>query len=205
VRDCLQLDPKQRSSTADILKRLSPGASHVEHKPDVGKEGWRGNRKLATLFILATALVIAFIVFLSGRKSESPKSAQTAVEQPVPNAAPAEPAVVSSAPQATSKRDSAGSVLHQALPEISPSARNTIRGKIRIVARVEVDASGKVTHARLTTSGPSRYFARLALDAAERWQFSPPVMNSKPAASVWSITFRIARKQTQAAAQRVKR
>jgi serine/threonine protein kinase len=206
VRSCLQLDPKRRTSIADILTRLDPEAAQVERMPDGEKEGWRGNRIVATLLILVTAVVIAFIVFLSSRTSHSLKPAQNSVEQRSASASPAsEPAVVSSAPNSVARHDSQGSVLHQALPEVSQSARNTIRGRIRIVARVEVDAGGKVTHARLTTFGPSQYFARLTLQAAERWQFSAPVVNSLPVASVWSITFRISRKQTQAMAERLRR
>ena len=199
VRSCLQLDPKQRSSIADVLTRLDPEATHIERKAGPESPGWRGNRIVATLGILATALVIAFIVFLWNRKSEPPKSIQSAVEAQSSSAAPA------AAPGGSVRRDSPGSVLQQVLPDISESARRTITGRIRIVARVEVDATGKVTHARLTTPGPSQYFARLTLAAAERWQFSPPIAKAQPAASVWSITFRIGRKQTQAAAERVKR
>jgi TonB family protein len=205
VRSCLELDPKRRSSIADMLTRLDPEATLVESTPELGTERWRGNRIVASLFILVTALVIAFIVFLSSRKSESSKPIQSTVEPQSSNVTPAMPSVLSSAAQAPAQYDSPGSVLDQVLPEFSQSARNTIRGKIRIVARVEVDASGKVTHARLTTSGPSQYFARLTLPAAERWRFSPPVVNSQAVASVWSITFRIARKQTQVAVQRLRR
>lgn len=205
VHDCLQLDPRQRGSIADVLARLNPQAAVEEREPATKKERWRGNRMATSLLILVTALVIAFIVFLSTRKSQAPKPSQSAVEQPGSNAVlPSAPAVASSAPEAA-RRESSGSVLHQSLPEVSQSARNTITGKIRIVARVEVDAAGKVTHARLTTAGPSRYFARLSLDAAERWQFSPPIVNGHPVPSVWSITFRLARRQTQTAAERLKR
>lgn len=205
VRSCLQLDPKQRGSIADIVTRLNPEAARVERPPEHEPERWRGKRIVASLFILVTALVIAAVVFFSGGKSQLPKPAQTVAEQPSSSAAPAAaPAVVSSAQQTPARRDSPGSVLHQVLPDVSQSARRTITGRIRIVARVEVDSSGKVTHAKLTTPGPSQYFARLTLAAAERWQFSPPVVNAQPVASNWSITFRISRKQTQTAVGRVK-
>jgi TonB family protein len=204
VRSCLQLDPRQRSSIADILTRLDPEATRVERTAVAEPLGWRGKRRITSLFIIAAALVIAFIVFLSTRKSEPAKPVQSAVEQGS-SGTPSTPAVVSSAPEALARRDSPGSVLHQALPDASQSARRTVTGKIRIVARVDVDANGKVTHARLTTPGPSQYFARLTLEAAEQWQFSPPVVNSRPVASIWSITFRIGRKQTQTAAERLKR
>jgi TonB family protein len=214
VHSCLQLDPKRRSSIADILQRLDPEASAVassiDHKTGIEhsggeKEGWRGSRIVVTLLVLVTALGISFVVFFfsRGKQSQAPQTpSQPAVESS--NQPPA-PAVVSSAPEAPARHDSPGAVARQVLPEISQSARNTITGKIRIVARVEVDSSGKVTHARLTTSGPSHYFAGKTLQAAERWQFSPPVVHSQPVASAWNLTFRIGRKQTQASSERVRR
>ena len=204
VRSCLQLDPKQRSSIADFLTRLDPEVTHIERKAEAEPLGWRGKRIVASLFILVTALVIAFIVFLT-HKAEPSKSIRSVAEPQSSSAAPAAPAVVSSETKAPTRQDSRGSVLHQVLPDVSQSARNTITGRIRIVAQVEVDASGKVIHARLTTPGPSQYFARLTLSAVERWQFAPPIVNAQPVASLWSITFRIGRKQTQTAAERLRR
>jgi TonB family protein len=213
VHSCLQLDPKRRISIADIVVRLDREASSVASSTEqnagiehsgIEKEGWRGNRIVVTLLILVTALGIAFVVFFSGRRNQSqtPTTNQPPVQSSNQAAAPA---VVSSAPEAPAKHDSPGAVVRQVLPDISQSARNTIHGKIRIVAHVEVDSSGKVTHARLTTSGPSHYFASKALQAAERWQFSPPISHSQPFASVWSLTFRISRKQTQVSPERLKR
>jgi TonB family protein len=91
-----------------------------------------------------------------------------------------------------------GDVLHQVLPEVPQSARNTITGTVRIGVEVEVDSSGKVTSAQFKSAGPSPYFARLAMQAARDWQFTPT-------ASTWVIQFRIKRTSTQASAQRIKR
>jgi TonB family protein len=214
VRSCLQLDPKRRNSIADILMRLDPEASSVagsaEHNAGIEhsgieKEGWRGNRIVVTLLILVTALGIAFVVFFSSRGNPS-QAPPTTNQPPVQSSnQAAAPAVVSSAPEAPAKHDSPGAVVRQVLPDIPRSARNTITGKIRIVASVEVDSTGKVTHARLTTSGPSHYFASKTLQATERWQFSPPISHSQPLASAWSLTFRISRKQTQVWPERLKR
>lgn len=219
VRNCLQLDPRQRGSIAQIEARLQPQAPAVSVSPvsslanspsaHLPAEGWRGNRIVVSLLILVTAIAIAFVVFFSSRGSHSPSSATNGEQPQVQTSSqatvPSTSAVVSAQPPAAVKQNSPGSVMRQVLPEVSPSARNTITGKIRIVARVEVDPTGKVAHARLTTPGPSQYFARQTLQAAERWQFSPPVVNSQPAASVWSITFRISRKQTQASPERIRR
>ena len=208
VRSCLQLDPRQRRSIADMLTRLDPEATLLGREAEIDREGWRGKRIVASLFILVAAIAIAFLVFLSSRRSQpSPSAASKAPAQAQSSnevAPTPAPAIASARPQASPKQNSPGSVSRQVLPEVSSSARNTITGKIRVVARVEVDSSGKVTHARLTTPGPSKYFARQTLEAAQRWQFSPPVVNSQPVASVWSITFRISRKQTQASPERLK-
>lgn len=208
VRSCLQLDPRRRNSIAEIRARLQPESAAPPRviSEESSTPHWRGSRIVASLSILATAVVIALLVFFWGRGGELPKSASTASPSQAQTSQEAAPPV--SAPQqaATAARQSSqGSVLHEVLPDMSQSARNTITGKIRIVARVEVDSSGKVTHARLTTSGPSQYFARKTLEAAQHWDFSPPIVNSQPVASVWSLTFRISRKQTQVSPARLKR
>ena len=73
-----------------------------------------------------------------------------------------------------------GGVLHKVLPEVSQSARNTITGTVKVGVRVDVDSSGKVTAAKFTSAGPSKYFAGLAMKAAQRWEFTPPEVNGTP-------------------------
>jgi outer membrane biosynthesis protein TonB len=41
----------------------------------------------------------------------------------------------------------------------------------------------------LTNPGPSKYFARLALQAAEQWKFTPPQENDQAVPSQWIILF----------------
>lgn len=100
---------------------------------------------------------------------------------------------------------SRGEVIHQVLPEIPRSAKNTITGTIKVAVRVEVDASGKVTSARLVSSGPSKYFANQALSAARGWEFSTPVVNGQPTSSAWILRFRFKRGSTQASPERASR
>lgn len=76
----------------------------------------------------------------------------------------------------------------QALPIVPQSARNTIEGKIRVDVRVNVDPSGNVTGNRLDRSGPSKYFARLATEAAQEWKFKP-----QSSAREWVLHFRFSR------------
>jgi TonB family protein len=63
-----------------------------------------------------------------------------------------------------------------------------------------VDPSGKVTSAKLKTAGPSKYFANLALNAAQHWEFAP-----QPADGTWLIQFRFKRSGVQASAERANR
>jgi len=86
------------------------------------------------------------------------------------------------------------------MPDVSPSARRTITGTIKVGVRVDVDPSGKVKAAKLTNAGPSKYFARLALQAAERWEFAPA---ADP--STWQLQFHFRRASTQAVPQRISR
>jgi TonB family protein len=59
------------------------------------------------------------------------------------------------------------------LPNIPQSALDTIRGTVRLAVRVSVDSAGDVSDAQIESSGPSKYFANLALAAARQWKFSP--------------------------------
>jgi TonB family protein len=64
-----------------------------------------------------------------------------------------------------------GQIVHQVLPEVPDYARRTIRGVVKIQVRATVDASGHVTDATVVSQN-SRYFAKLAGEAAQRWDFA---------------------------------
>jgi len=42
---------------------------------------------------------------------------------------------------------------------------------VKVTVNVDVDRSGNVEDAQLESSGPSKYFARAALQAAQHWKF----------------------------------
>src|SRR5439155_18082718 len=98
-----------------------------------------------------------------------------------------------------------GEVLRQVLPDLARSARSTIQGKIRVSVRVDVDPSGKVTSAKLTSPGPSQYFARLSLQAARHWEFKPPQRNGQTTPSTWLLRFRFGRSATEVSPVRADR
>ncbi len=214
ARECLHLDPKRRCSIAEIQARLQPEGRSVPAEPEAAppvKQPTRRGPIFAVL--LMAAVVVGFVVFHSRGKNESAPVTATS-EQPTVQAPPqtapapaAKPPVQQSTPvpqplkKATGTR---GEVAHQVLPDVPQSARNTITGTIKISVQVEVDSSGKVTAAKLTHPGPSQYFARLALKAAQEWEFSPPAADGAPTASTWVIQFRLKRTSIQASAQPMK-
>jgi TonB family protein len=99
---------------------------------------------------------------------------------------------------------SGGAVLQQVLPQVADSARRTITGRIKVRVEVSVDQSGNVTEAKLDKSGPSKYFARLSQQAAEKWKFEPAQANGQPAPSEWFLDFVFTSSGTNATSQQLK-
>jgi len=86
---------------------------------------------------------------------------------------------------------SAGSpVLHEEFPAISHSTRESIHGQIKVAVSVTVDRAGNVVAENLEVRGSSKYFARLASDAARKWKFVPADSQS---AREWLVQFEFSR------------
>jgi len=92
-----------------------------------------------------------------------------------------------------------GDVVREVLPDIPQSARDSIQGTIRVGIKVLVDPSGNVVGAELDTPGPSRYFARLATQAAQSWRFSP---TNQFASREYIVRFDFRNTETTASAMR---
>ena len=125
----------------------------------------------------------------------SPNAASTkSVEQPAaispppPAKLPAESPAVSPV-KSSETNDAHGEILDQVLPHPSSKALAGIQGTIRVVVNVEVDSSGKVSNAELTTPGPSQYFANLAEKAARQWKFAGAEADGHGVPSQWQIRF----------------
>ena len=125
----------------------------------------------------------------SSRAPEKKTTTSPATEPPASAASPAASTVAPSAaatnppapvrsaskPPRSESAPAAGSasVVHQVMPKVSDKARSTIRGTVRINVRVSVNPDGSVASADLDSAAPSQFFAKLALDAARQWKFSP--------------------------------
>lgn len=73
----------------------------------------------------------------------------------------------------TSTRADGSADITEVLPDVPTSASRTIRGRVRVSVRVIVEQDGTVFAALADNPGPSRYFERLAIDAAKKWTFGP--------------------------------
>jgi len=207
ARECLQSDPTRRPSIEQIYSRLqesgvsataAPAPAAAPKSPE-GRVATpqppnrRGIYAIGAVLVLAAIVVLGYFLF---RGKETPSSSG----QPATQTTPETPGPAATAPP----RNADGQVTRRVEPDIPSEAQHTISGVIKIRARVEVDASGKVTAAKLISSGPSHYFSERALDAAQQWQFSAPVVNGQPVPSVWLIQFRLRHNSVQDSAAQLK-
>jgi len=88
---------------------------------------------------------------------------------------PADAAGTVSQPDSVPTSDESGeaAAVNEVIPEPSQRARQSIRGRVRVSVRLIVDPQGKVFAALVDDAGPSRYFEKLALEAAGQWTFPP--------------------------------
>ena len=214
VRHCLSLDPKQRWTVEQIAARLSPVAAASPTRGEVGAaEQSRGRKRYVAA---AVAVAVLGLIFIAGRKithtrhsaeptasveAQAPAADDSA--RPAQPSAAAEPAPAPVAKPATGAKVAAGSRLQQAivrevLPKVPKSARDTIQGTIRVRVRVALDQDGNVAGARFDSTGPSKYFARLSMQAAQGWKFAPPQPQGPNPAKQWLLQFQFRRDTTRA-------
>ncbi len=199
AQNCLCLDPNQRWTPAQVEMHLKPALPLV-----APRKSRTGILAIAQLVVIALLALMWFVAH-RGPKVKAPQTAAKQENQPTvdthtPVPQPSTPPV--SAPKVQTGR-SKGAVIERVMPNPSRNARNTIQGKIRVTVGVEVDGSGAVSAATLEKSGPSKYFARLAVESARRWTFEPAQVNGKPVPSEWTIHYRFGRADTEATATEV--
>lgn len=125
----------------------------------------------------------------STRVNESPRTAEPEAPEPAPSTSNIEKSV-----------DQA-EVIHEVVPNVPRSARNTITGTVKVGVRVMVDSAGNVNDTEFVNPGPSKYFARLATEAAKDWKFEP----AQDAARDWVLRFEFRRSGTSVHPVREKR
>jgi TonB family protein len=212
---CLRREPSQRWALADIAARLKSGTASSAKQAPTGAPEVSSKSSLARP-AMAIALALVLVLAIWGRfrhRSETQPNTPAVAEQTQtetkPKPEPGTP-VESSAPNPEDRtaRNSrtkspartaepaapAGAVaqeevLQQVLPDVSKTARNTIQGTVRVNVRVTVDSSGNVTNATLESPGPSKYFARKAMEAAQQWKFKSAPTKGQPVSREWILQF----------------
>jgi TonB family protein len=218
ARGCLRMIAAERSSLAGI-KELMPQAPSLP-KPIAPKPTQPKAFIAPLVAVLALALLVIGVKLRHTTPSqpsavtpaatiEPPSAVQHPTESigdhkptayaskagavaknPAKNTAKAPVQVVNSAPASQG-------VVNQVLPQVPRSARQTIHGKVKVKVRVVVDPNGNVSAANFVSPGPSRYFARLALEASRQWKFQPTGINGQSAPAQWLLEYRFGRNSTE--------
>jgi len=218
---CLQFDAGKRWSVAEILNRLetAPLAAKpvvpatAESSKDASASAIAEPRKTAAKwpYILGLMAVVLLAIFFIARPTPSNTPEEQAT-QPQPGAAAenSQPArnVTQPSPPAGGHEDASanpheGEVVQRVMPKVAPSAQRTIQGTIKVRVKVDVDAAGNVVDAKFESAGPSKYFSRLAMEAARGWKFSPATAGES-GSRAWKLQFAFSRARTEASAVRAK-
>jgi TonB family protein len=146
----------------------------VEEPPPPARQPLHKGVLLLVLAALAVGALSWFGISLYREEPTSPapvpvpSASAPVVSEEVPQTAPEAEPKVQQAPSAPPT-----SSTNEVIPDVPKSARDTIRGTIRVSIRAIVDKDGNVVATTVDESGPSRYFARLSVEAAKKWTFAP--------------------------------
>ncbi len=197
ARTCLMSEPRQRCTVADIQKRLQAPAPRIPEKVAATPANKSSKRSmvLPAVIVIVVLAILGVRAFLT-RQPALPPPADHAAQPVAAPIAKSSPAPVSPA-QNQAKGTVRGKLANQVLPNVSHGARNTITGKVKVNVEVSVDASGKVSAAKIVNHVESKYFTRLALESARQSTFIPPQVDDQPVASVWTIRYLFGRTGTQ--------
>jgi serine/threonine-protein kinase len=220
ARECLLSDPARRCTLSDVKARLE--AAPPQQVPATEPEK-AAPAKLRVPALVAAALVLfAAIAVLLLRSHPTQQSPPTGKQQPVPATAALQPqspvpenqkppvpetqeppvpeTQSSPAPETQTSNSAAlnGVVAERVLPDVPQKASATIQGTIKVKIRVAVDPSGNVSNATIDWPGASKYFANLALGAAQHWRFKPATVDGQAVSSVWILEFRFTQTATEA-------
>jgi hypothetical protein len=125
---------------------------------------------LRWLVPVAAVGLVLLAVWAGGRLLRNHAHAARPMSEPIASQpAPTHPTAQSS----ITLQSPASAVVHEEIPAVSRGARESIRGQIKVAVLVTVDGAGNVVAENLELHGSSKYFARLAGDAARKWKFAP--------------------------------
>ncbi len=188
VQRCLSPEPGNRPSASELRREIDPplaaAAAAVPARPAAvaavaaappppeapASPPATALTHLRWLVPAAAVGLVLLAVWAGGRLLRS----HTYTGRPVPEATVSQPvSAPPGTPSSATAPAAASPVIHEEIPVVSRGARESIRGQIKVAVRVTVDGAGNVVAENLELRGSSRYFARLAADAAKKWKFAP--------------------------------
>jgi TonB family protein len=204
------------SAQAQSISAAAGTGQQTAMAQDAGQVPRKEFAKWPVWVAIAAVVVIAFVLIARPKRMNAPaETSSTEVEPSARNqssrSAGAVGGGVAANPNADSANRESGSddaqlgIVRRVIPQVSPGARRTIQGKIKVRVRVGVDAAGNVSSATLESAGPSRYFSRISTEAAREWKFVPADAAETSGRREWKIQFAFTRARTEASAVRVKR
>jgi TonB family protein len=185
VRRCLSPTPAERPTASELeaLFKPAPQAPSLPEPPPPAREAPQeaaalpNSPKLHPLLLtIAAALLLSLLVWAGLRLADTP---QTNLQLPaIPAPTPAAPStaaqpVAQTPVEAPAPTAASPSVLLETKPDVPRAILDKIQGRLFVTVRVLVDPSGNVIGALLEDPGSSKYFARVASDAAREWKFVP--------------------------------
>jgi TonB family protein len=222
ARDCLRGDPAQRTTLSDIKARLAP--TPAAPKAEVEHANVADAKRRVMILVAVAVVLLAVFGIVELRSHKTQPTAQVVEQQPAPvtpiapppsrNTSATEAPKHIPVPRSMPTRNTPptpkplsgavkGTVSEQIRPDILASASRTIHGQVSVSVRVYVDPTGAVSNAELVSPGPSRYFAKVALQAAQRWKFNPAQVDEKTVPSVWTVRFKFRRSGVETTSEEV--
>jgi eukaryotic-like serine/threonine-protein kinase len=209
----------QRQTERAAQTQNIPAAEGTGQQSAMAQDAGQGPRKEFAKWpvwvAIAAVVVIAFVLIARPKRANAPaETSSTEVEPSARNQSSRSAGAaggVAANPNADSANRELGNddaqlgIVQRVMPQVSPGARRTIQGKIKVRVRVGVDAAGNVSSATLESAGPSRYFSRISTEAAREWKFVPADAAEQSGRREWKIQFAFTRARTEASAVRVKR
>lgn len=219
VRQCLDRNPANRPTVAELVDRINPAPPlpvvavpplpvlvpnppvSMPSPPVVELRG-RAPAESPKHRLIVPAIAMLCVVVVAVWAGLHMFSSRSSMEPAAPPTAASQNSETSSSPttgvsvparngkSATPLVDKLPSVLHEEIPDVPFRARDTIHGRIDIAIRVTVNNTGDVVGETLEKRGPSRYFARLATEAARKWKF---VATDDQASRKWLLRFEFTR------------
>jgi TonB family protein len=190
---CLRDDPARRPTVDQIATLLVLGqampepASEIDADVPAGLGEPEKTREAAAsprprgLMVGAVVVAILVVIAIWVLRSHKPQPTMPSTPESAQNGSAAGHSTIGS----TLK----GEAITQVQPDVSAAAVRTIKGKVDVEVRVNVDPSGDVSDARLEGRASSRYFAGRAVEAAGKWKFKPAQENGRAVSSEWRVQF----------------